>query len=76
MSSANPKGVLYRQFAEVAKALGHGYRLEILELLAQGERSVEALAEHAGWRTAFRNGGRPAYRWSQTDRAQIRISSP
>jgi ArsR family transcriptional regulator len=32
----------------VAKALGHGHRLEILELLAQGERSVEALAERAG----------------------------
>jgi ArsR family transcriptional regulator len=35
-------------FAEVAKALGHGRRLEILELLAQGERSVEALADRAG----------------------------
>jgi ArsR family transcriptional regulator len=48
MSSANLKGMLYRQFAEVAKALGHGHRLEILELLAQGERSVEALAARAG----------------------------
>jgi rhodanese-related sulfurtransferase/DNA-binding transcriptional ArsR family regulator len=48
MSSIGPKQVLYAQFAEVAKALGHGYRLEILELLAQGERSVEALAERAG----------------------------
>lgn len=48
MSSVNAKGLLYRQFAEVAKALGHGYRLEILEVLAQGERSVEALAERAG----------------------------
>jgi ArsR family transcriptional regulator len=35
-------------FAEVAKALGHGRRLEILELVAQGERSVEALAGSAG----------------------------
>jgi rhodanese-related sulfurtransferase/DNA-binding transcriptional ArsR family regulator len=43
-----PKQSLYRQFAEVAKALGHGHRLEILELLAQGEQSVEALAERAG----------------------------
>ncbi|MGH6991188.1 MAG: ArsR/SmtB family transcription factor [Stellaceae bacterium] len=48
MSSEGPKQVLYRQFAEVAKALGHGHRLEILELLAQGERTVEALAERAG----------------------------
>ena len=43
-----PKQQLYRQFAEMAKALGHAYRLEILELLAQGERSVESLAERAG----------------------------
>ena len=47
MSREGPKQVLYGQFAEVAKALGHGHRLEILELLAQGERSVEALAERA-----------------------------
>lgn len=48
MSSEGPKQVLYRQFADVAKALGHGHRLEILELLAQGERTVEALADRAG----------------------------
>ena len=48
MSSLGPKQLLYAQFAEVAKALGHGHRLEILELLAQGERSVESLAERAG----------------------------
>ena len=48
MSSEGPKQVLYGHFAEVAKALGHGHRLEILELLAQGERGVEALAERAG----------------------------
>lgn len=48
MSSQNPKHTVFASFAEVAKALGHGHRLEILELLAQGERSVEALAERAG----------------------------
>jgi ArsR family transcriptional regulator len=48
MSSKSPKHALFDCFAEVAKALGHGRRLEILELLAQGERSVEALAETAG----------------------------
>lgn len=47
MSSQGPKQLLYAQFAEVAKALGHAHRLEILELLAQGERSVESLAERA-----------------------------
>lgn len=48
MSSQNPKAAVFAGFAEVAKALGHAHRLEILELLAQGERSVEALAERAG----------------------------
>jgi len=48
MSNENPKQALFAGFAEVAKALGHGHRLEILELLAQGERSVEALAERVG----------------------------
>ena len=48
MSSENPKRALFAGFAEIAKALGHGHRLEILELLAQGERSVEALAERVG----------------------------
>jgi len=48
MSSENPKRALFEGFAEVAKALAHGQRLEILELLAQGERSVEALAERIG----------------------------
>ena len=48
MSSENPKRTLFARFAETAKALGHGRRLEILELLAQGERSVEALAKRVG----------------------------
>lgn len=41
------KNELYDQFARLAKALGSGRRLELIELLAQGERSVEALAEEA-----------------------------
>lgn len=45
MSSASPKHAVFVQFAQVAKILGHPDRLEILEVLAQGERSVEALAE-------------------------------
>ena len=48
MSSANPKRDLYVQFAAVAKAIGCEHRLELLELVAQGERSVEALAERSG----------------------------
>jgi rhodanese-related sulfurtransferase/DNA-binding HxlR family transcriptional regulator len=48
MSSANPKRALYAQFASVAKALGHAHRLELLELIAQGERTVETLADRCG----------------------------
>jgi rhodanese-related sulfurtransferase/biotin operon repressor len=48
MSSGNPKRDLYVQFAAVAKAIANEHRLELLELVAQGERSVEALAERAG----------------------------
>ena len=48
MSSNDTKKALFAQFATVAKALSHGNRLELLELLAQGERSVEALAQLTG----------------------------
>jgi ArsR family transcriptional regulator len=47
-STSNPKRALYAQFAVVAKAIAHEHRLELLELVAQGERSVDALAERAG----------------------------
>ena len=39
---------LYGQYARIGKALGSPHRLEILELLAQGERSVESLAIELG----------------------------
>lgn len=48
MSSDSPKRALFAEFAAVARALGHAHRLELLEHLAQGERSVETLAERAG----------------------------
>ncbi len=51
-STFNPKRALYAQFAVVAKAIAHEHRLELLELVAQGERSVEALAERSGLSTA------------------------
>lgn len=38
----------FEQFAAVGKALASAKRLELLDLLAQGERSVEALALAAG----------------------------
>ncbi|MGY3565262.1 ArsR/SmtB family transcription factor [Sinomonas sp. RB5] len=42
------KAALFEEFARVGKALANGKRLELLDLLTQGERSVEALAEAAG----------------------------
>jgi rhodanese-related sulfurtransferase/DNA-binding transcriptional ArsR family regulator len=45
MSSTSPKHAVFVEFAQVAKIVGHPDRLEILEVLAQGEQSVEALAE-------------------------------
>jgi rhodanese-related sulfurtransferase/DNA-binding transcriptional ArsR family regulator len=48
MSGANSKRDLYVQFAAVAKAIANEHRLELLELVAQGERNVEALAERSG----------------------------
>jgi rhodanese-related sulfurtransferase/DNA-binding transcriptional ArsR family regulator len=46
--SINPKLALFTQFAAVAKSLGHASRLELLEQLAQGQRSVEVLADRTG----------------------------
>lgn len=42
------KKQLFEQFARVGKALSSAHRLEILELLAQSERTVEALARLTG----------------------------
>src|SRR5262249_26677901 len=47
MSRQGPKQALFAQFAGIAKTLGHAHRLELLEQLGQGERSVEALAQKA-----------------------------
>ena len=49
MSSVkSPKLRLLSCFAEVAKALAHPVRLELLEALGQGERGVDALAQACG----------------------------
>ncbi|MGG5173248.1 ArsR/SmtB family transcription factor [Pseudarthrobacter sp. J1738] len=42
------KSELFEEFARVGKAMGNGKRLELLDLLTQGERSVETLAAAAG----------------------------
>jgi len=48
MSSRSFKQNLFTQFARVGKALGSANRLELLEFLAQGERSVDELATISG----------------------------
>lgn len=48
MSTQNVKHQLFEQFARVGKALGSPVRLDLLECLGQGPRSVEALAEKCG----------------------------
>ncbi|MBE0590919.1 MAG: metalloregulator ArsR/SmtB family transcription factor [Gemmatimonadales bacterium] len=48
MSTDSPKHVVFENLASVAQALGHEHRLELLEAMAQGPRSVEDLARLAG----------------------------
>jgi rhodanese-related sulfurtransferase/DNA-binding transcriptional ArsR family regulator len=47
VSSTGPKQAIFASLAEVAQALGHAHRLELLEHVAQGERSVEELSARA-----------------------------
>jgi rhodanese-related sulfurtransferase len=44
MANGTAKIALFDAFASVAQALGSGRRAEIVDLLAQGERSVEGIA--------------------------------
>ena len=44
----SPKKALFAEFAAVARALGSEHRLDLLEHIAQGEQSVELLAERTG----------------------------
>jgi len=45
---SNPKRQIFEQIAELARTIGHAHRLDLLEHLGQGERSVEALAQRVG----------------------------
>jgi rhodanese-related sulfurtransferase/DNA-binding MarR family transcriptional regulator len=47
MAAGSPKHLVFEQFALVGRAIGSGPRLELLDILAQRERSVERLADAA-----------------------------
>jgi len=46
--NSSPKDALYEQFARIGKALGSPQRFKLIDLLTQGPRTVEALADEAG----------------------------
>jgi rhodanese-related sulfurtransferase len=48
MRGAGFKAAIYEQIARIGKAVGSAPRLELLELLTQGPRTVEALAAQIG----------------------------
>jgi rhodanese-related sulfurtransferase/biotin operon repressor len=47
-SNSNPGIAMFEQFATVARALAHPFRLVLLQLLGQSETPVEVLATRAG----------------------------
>jgi rhodanese-related sulfurtransferase/DNA-binding transcriptional ArsR family regulator len=83
VSKPSPKLDLYAAFATVAKAAGHARRLDLLEHVAQGERSVETLAGVSGLSVAnashhllqLRRGGLVNSR-RDGKRVLYRLSSP
>src|SRR6201982_761694 len=48
MSTLGPKQRVFVSLAAIAHALGHAHRLELLEHLGQGARSVEDVAARTG----------------------------
>lgn len=56
VSSTGPKQAIYSSLAAIAQAIGHPHRLELLEHLAQGPRSVDELAARSG--LTFANASR------------------
>jgi rhodanese-related sulfurtransferase/DNA-binding transcriptional ArsR family regulator len=48
MGDRTTKAALFDEFARVGKALASGRRIELLDVLANGERTVEALAREVG----------------------------
>ncbi|RDE09912.1 ArsR/SmtB family transcription factor [Pelagibacterium lacus] len=48
MPNPRPKWIVFENLAEIAQALGHPNRLQLLESLAQGQHSVDELAGQSG----------------------------
>lgn len=48
MSSRNPERLVFSHVAELARAFGHEHRLHLLELMSQGEWSLDELAMRSG----------------------------
>jgi rhodanese-related sulfurtransferase len=48
MVKKSAKSRIYRELSKIGRALGSPNRLELIEILAQGERSVEALSRACG----------------------------
>jgi rhodanese-related sulfurtransferase/DNA-binding transcriptional ArsR family regulator len=83
MSDRTAKTALYDEFARVGKALASGRRMELVDVLANGERTVEALASETGLSVAntsqhlqvLRQGGLVAARRSGTS-IHYRLADP
>ncbi len=63
MNSISLKETSYSILADIAKAIGHPHRLELLELVAQGPKSVDTLAREA--RMSFANTSQHLQRLKQ-----------
>jgi rhodanese-related sulfurtransferase/biotin operon repressor len=48
MSSENPRRTVFSHFALIGRAISNGHRLEMIDLMAQGERSVDDMARQLG----------------------------
>ncbi len=63
MDSRNLKETIYPILSDIAKAIGHPHRLELLELVAQGPKNVDTLAKEA--RMSFANTSQHLQRLKQ-----------
>jgi rhodanese-related sulfurtransferase len=64
MGSRAAKTALFDEFARVGKALASGRRIELLDVLANGERTVEALAREGGLSVANASQHLQVLRWA------------